>query len=452
MQRSLDSTLRALRQDLDTRLDPAAIERACHLAGHRWRDRHLGPVPLIRWLLVQVLHGNTALQHISLMADRSFTASALAHARTRLPLAVLQTLLKGMIEALTPTTTAPGGTWLGHRTLLIDGSTFSMPDTPELQKHFGQPGTQAVGCGFPVARLLTTFDAHTGLLLDVRAMPLRTHELSQVQATLDAFGPGDVLVGDRGYCSYAHLALLRARGAHAVLRVHQRQLVDFTPRRPHAQGKSKGQGSAGRPRSRWVGALGPEDQVVVWRRPEARPEWMSAEAFASLPAELMLRELRYTISRPGSRTRTVTLVTTLIDGSTYSGEALAELYRGRWRVEQDLRDLKQTLGMDQLKCRTVSGVLKELAAYAIVYNLVRLVMAEAASRQGVAPSRISFVDAMRWLMQARPGDDLPPLVVVPVRPDRVEPRVRKRRPKQFPLMTKPRDELRKGLIDKRLTA
>ena len=448
MHRPLDSTLRSLRQDLDARLDPAAIERACHQAGHRWRDRQLGPVPLIRWLLVQVLHHNTALQHVSLMADRAFTASALAHARTRLPLAVLQALLKGMIEALTPTTTAPAGTWLGHRTLLTDGSTFSMPDTPELQQHFGQPGAQAKGCGFPVAKLLTTFDAPTGLLLDVRAMALRTHELSQVQATLAAFKPGDVLVGDRGYCSYAHLALLRARGVHAVLRVHQRQLVDFTPQRPHAEGR----GAAGRPRSRWVGSLGPEDQVVVWRRPERRPEWMSVEAFAALPEELMLRELRYTISRPGSRTRTVTLVTTLIDASTYSSEALAELYRGRWRVEQDLRDLKQTLGMDQLKCHTVAGVLKELAAYAIVYNLVRLVMAEAASRQGVAPSRISFTDAMRWLMQARPGDDLPPLVVVPPRPDRVEPRVRKRRPKQFPLMAKPRKELREALITQQLKA
>ena len=448
MHRPLDNTLRAPRRDLDTRLAPAAIERACQQAGHRWRDRQLGPVPLIRWLLVQVLYGNTALQHISLMAGRSFTASALAHARARLPLAVLRALLQGMTEALTPATTAPRGTWLGHRTLLIDGSTFSMLDTPELQQHFGQPGAQAQGCGFPVAKLLTTFDAHTGLLIDARAMPLRTHELSQVQATLTAFGPGDVLVGDRGYCSYAHLALLRAHGAHAVLRVHQRQLVDFTPHRPHAEG----QGSAGRPRSRWVGSLGLLDQVVVWPRPEARPEWMSAEAFAALPAELMLRELRYTIARPGSRTRTVTLVTTLIDASTYLAEALAELYRGRWRVEQNLRELKQALAMDQLKCHTVAGVLKEVAAYAIVYNLVRLVMAEAASRQGVAPGRISFIDAMRWLMLARPGDDLPPLVVVPMRPDRVEPRVRKRRPKSFPLMTKPRNELREGLITQQLNA
>lgn len=123
-----------------------------------------------------------------------------------------------------------------------------------------------------------------------------------------------------------------------------------------------------------------------------------------------------------------------------------------WHIEQNLRDLKQALKMDQLKCHSVAGVLKELAAYAIVYNLVRLVMGEAATRQGVTPQRISFTDAMRWLRQARPGDDLPPLVVVPMRPGLVEPRVRKRRPKQDPLRTRPRDELRKSLIDKQLIA
>lgn len=121
-------------------------------------------------------------------------------------------------------------------------------------------------------------------------------------------------------------------------------------------------------------------------------------------------------------------------------------YHERWEQEQNPRDLKQTLKMDHLKCHTVARVLKELATYAIVYNLVRLVMGEAAKRQKVAPNQISIADAMRWLMQARSGDDLPELVVVPTRPDRVEPRVRKRRPRQFPLMTKPRSELRKSLI------
>ena len=179
---------------------------------------------------------------------------------------------------------------------------------------------------------------------------------------------------------------------------------------------------------------------------------MTAEEFAALPESIRLREVRYTVGRPGYRTRQVTLVTTLVDAGRYSAESLADLYGARWRVEQNLRDLKQTMGMDVLKCRTVDGVLKELAAYAIVYNLVRLVMGEAGRRQGVLAERISFVDAMRWLVSARPDDPLPVLIVNPVRPDRFEPRVRKRRPNQYPLMTKPRAELRENLMAQAVTA
>ena len=151
----------------------------------------------------------------------------------------------------------------------------------------------------------------------------------------------------------------------------------------------------------------------------------------------------------GFRTRTVTLVTTLLDGEAYPLAAMAELYGARWRVELNLRHLKTTMKMDVLKCKTVEGVLKELTAYAIVYNLVRVVMVEVARRQGVDVERISFVDALRWLAQARPGEELPELVVNPERPGRYEPRVRKRRPKQYPLMTKPRSELRNALLNQR---
>ena len=177
---------------------------------------------------------------------------------------------------------------------------------------------------------------------------------------------------------------------------------------------------------------------------------MTAEDYAALPETLTVRELRYAVGRPGFRTRTVTLVTTLSDAVLYPPEALAGLYGVRWRVELNLRHLKTTMKMDVLKCKTVEGVLKELTVYAIVYNLVRVVMLEAARRQGVDVERISFVDAMRWLVEAKPGDELPELVVNPERPGRYEPRVRKRRPKQYPLMTKPRSVLRKGLLTKGL--
>jgi hypothetical protein len=233
--------------------------------------------------------------------------------------------------------------------------------------------------------------------------------------------------------------------------VHQRQIVDFTPGRPHVRPGEKTT-QKGLPRSRWLWGLGVVDQVVEWFKPVDAPEWMTAEEYAALPDTLVVRELRYDVGRPGFRTKSVTLVTTLLDAELYPLEALAELYGMRWRVELNLRHLKQTMKMDVLKCTTVEGVLKELAVYAIVYNLVCIVMMEAAKRQNVAVERISFIDALRWLMQAKPGDELPKLVVNPDRPDRVEPRVKKRRPKQFPLMTKPRAELRNDLMGQGVNA
>jgi hypothetical protein len=258
-------------------------------------------------------------------------------------------------------------------------------------------------------------------------------------------GRGDILVGDRGYCSFLHLAMLAARGVHAVIRMHHRQIVDFATNRPHV-GRDAGQGAKGLPRSRWMRRLGERDQVVEWPKPSRCPAWLPEEQFAALPASLEVRELRYDVGRPGYRTRTVTLATTLLDAEAYPPESLAELYGMRWRVELYLRHLKTTMGMDVLKCETVQGILKELTVYAMAYNLVRVVMLEAARRQGREVERVSFVDALRWL--AEPGGDgrLPRSVVNPDRPGRVEPRVVKRRPKKYMWMTRTRAEWRKRLM------
>lgn len=444
MHHRIDTILKRLRQDVARHLQPESIFSACRAAGHTWRQCTLDPVAIVHWFLTQVLHGNTSLEHIANLAGRLFTGAAYCTARSGLPLAVFQSVLHDTIKALIPDTEVDGR-WRGHRTFLIDGSSFSMPDTPELQERFGQPGAQAPGCGFPVAKILALFHAGTGVLLKVMVAPLRSHEMASVEGTHPALGPGDVLVGDRGFCSFAHFAMLTASGIYAVFRAHQRQIIDFTPGRRHAPPGSK-EGTKGRPRSRWLRSLGVLDQVVDWMKPAVRPEWMTAEDYARLPETLIVRELRYRTGRPGFRTRVVTLVTTLLDPEVYPLAALAELYGARWRVELDLRHLKTTMKMDVLKCKTVAGVLKELAVYAIVYNLVRVVMLEAARRQDVDVERISFVDALRWLARAQPGDEISDLVVNPERPGRYEPRVRKRRPKQYPLMRKPRSELRKGLL------
>jgi Transposase DDE domain len=238
---------------------------------------------------------------------------------------------------------------------------------------------------------------------------------------------------------------------HAVLRVGARQIVDFTTGRPFVRPSVRRTSAVkGVPRSRWLTALGIQDQLVAWLKPKTCPSWLTREALATLPETLVLREVRYDIGRPGFRTRQITLVTTLLDAAVYCVADLAELYRQRWQVETALAQLKTTMRMDVLHCKTVLGVLKELTVFAIVYNLVRMVMCQSAMLQHIGVERISFVDALRWLGAPSTGMPLGALVVNPTRPHRVEPRVKKRRPKSFPFMIKPRQVLRQQLVQQEL--
>jgi IS4 transposase len=233
---------------------------------------------------------------------------------------------------------------------------------------------------------------------------------------------------------------------HGLLRIHQRTIVDFRPSRPHVHpSRGKANRKSGRPRSRWLKQLGATDQIVEWLKSTNKPRWMSIEQFAALPASIVVRELRYAVHEKGFRPKEVTLVTTLLDSEHYSLSRLADLFRQRWEIETNFGHLKTTMKMDVLKSKTVEGVLRELQVFALIYNLVRQVMIEAACRQSVDVRRISFIDALRWLQTAKPGDPLPKLVVNPYRPHRIEPRVRKRRPKEYLLMNKPRCQLKKTL-------
>jgi hypothetical protein len=403
-------------------------------------------VTTIELFLVQILHGNTACTHLRHLTKLQVTASAYCQARLKLPLAVFQQLLLSVSDALQHEP-LDEGRWYGHRTFWVDGSSCSMPDTPALQAHFGQSSTQLPGCGFPIAHLLALFHAGMGMVLHLLAAPLRTHDLSEVVRLHPDLRPGDVLVADRGFCSYAHLALLVQAGVHAVFRIHQKHIVDFTPGRTHVELRKRGKRHKGQPRSRWVQQLGEHDQRVQWCKPLSRPRWMPAEQCAPLPACLEVRELRYQVPRKGFRVQTMTLVTTLLDAACYPVAALAQLYWTRWGIETHLAHLKTTMGLNVLKCKTVDGVLKELIIFALIYNLVRLVMAQAAQRQQVVIERISFIDAVRWMAAACDDEALPLLVVNPYRPSRYEPRVRKRRPKQYPLMQKTRQTLRKSLVN-----
>jgi len=424
-------------------LPPHLILNVCRRLGHKWRQRELDPAVTIGLFIQQVINGNTPCSEVRHIAGKSFTASAWCQARQRLPLACYQALVRDVYNMASRDDRMGDHLWLGHRTFLMDGTSFSMPDTPELQKEFHQPSEQKPGCGFPTAHLLVMFNAKNGLLVDAIAACWHRGEMADVPGLIGHLSPGDVLIADTGFSSYVVLALLLQAGIHVLLPAHQMRIVDFTPGRPFAREGTKD--AAGKPRSRWIKSLGKEDQLVEYFKPRDRPAWMSQEAFDALPGSIIVRELRRTVYHPQGGAMELTMVTTLTDARKYSAEAITELRRGRWGVETNIGHLKTTMKMDVLRCKTVEGVRKELCIFALVYNLVRLVMMEAARRQKTPLDRISFADALKWLRHARPGDQLPPLLINPSRPDRLEPRVKKRRPKSYTLMTKHRAQLKKEL-------
>ena len=451
MLHSIARIVEQFKQGWSQELGEEAIEKAVRESGRKWRDRKLNPITTVQLFFLQILHGNVACNFLPHLARREFTGSAYCEARSKLPLKALETLLTRatakMAESVRDT-----GRWLGHRLFIADGSSFSMSDTEELREHFGTPTGQREGCGFPTASWLALVHFGSGLFQKVIAAPLRHHDLSGVTQIHPELKPGDVLMADRAFCSFPHLGLLISAGIHGIFRAHQKLIINFTPRRPHLLLHRVRERDKGKPRSRWIAALGPRDQIVEWFRPIKRPVWMSAETFAALPAILRVRELRYKIARPGYRVREVTLVTTLLDAQKYTAEDLAAAYDLRWTVETNFAHLKTTMKMDVLRCKTVPGILKELTMFLLVYNLVRMVMLQAACRQEVPVERISFVDALRWLATAQPGDKLPNLVINPARRGRVEPRVRKRRPKQFSVMRRARHLLRNALLQHEVAA
>lgn len=442
---TISEIVRQFKADVAKALSRETVEKICGYLGYVCRHRVLDPTVTLHVFLLQILHGNTACTALSRLAGLPFTAAAYCEARKRLPLALFQDLLERVCDALFPERER-AQRWHGHRTWSLDGSSFSMPDTPALQAHFGQPSNQAKGCGFPVAHILALFHAGTGLLLRVVASPLRTHDLRHAATMHPELQEGDILLADRGFASYVHLALLFLRNMHAVFRCHQKQIVSFRVGRKHT---GRHHPKRGMPRSRFLKRLGRWDQLVEYSKPKEQPAWLDDATFARLPATLVVRELRYHTPQRGHRTKVITLVTTLLDPMVYPKAELAQLYLSRWQIETNFKHLKTTMRMEVLHCKSVMGVLKELYMFALAYNLIRLVMLEASRRQNVALDRISFIDALRWLRDARPDTPLTPLVVNPARPNRLEPRVIKRRMKEYKLMKKPRSVLRKALPRKK---
>lgn len=458
---SISAALQRIKEDPRGAINPSVVENVCVELGLQWRETTFTPPVTIALLAQQVLAGNVSNPQLLRLGGLEVTAAAYCTAKGRLPVEAVEQISRRVCDAAQRAADGREDEyrWKGHRTWHVDGSSFSMPDTPELQQHFGQSGKQKPGCGFPVSHLLCLFGAETGLIREVVAWPLRTHDLKDMPQLHQRLEAGDIVIADTAFSSYFHLAALQKRGVFGVFPVHQARIVNFRPGRPHALAGCKRK--LGQPTSRWIRTLGKpalsavegpalsavegDDQLVEYFKPADCPAWMSRQQYEQMPESIIVREIKRTVYRNGFRPMTIVLLTTLLDPQIYPADEIVALLKQRWNVETELRHLKTTMNLDVLPCHSVDGVMKELWMFVLIYNLVRVIMMEASARQKLPLDRISFADALYWMRHARPGRDMPDLIVNLYRPNRIEPRAIKRRPKQYDLLNRPRAELRNTL-------
>jgi hypothetical protein len=424
-------------------LDRDLIQQALDAENVSFRDRLFSPFVTLWVFLSQVLDPDhscraavarfLAWRHGQQLPVCSADTSAYCKARQRLP--------EGLLARLTRSTgrqvhdQAPlGWRWNGRHVKAVDGSTVSMPDTPSNQREFPQPRTQQPGLGFPLARIVVLFSVTVGTALDAvlgRYQGKQTGETALFRTLHDQVEADDLLLADRYYSSYWEFAFLQQRGADLLSRLHQQRHADFRRGR----------------------RLGKDDHVVCWSKP-SRPDWLEVATYDSLPATLTMREVRVRVRHPGFRTRVLVVVTTLTDTAEMPREDVALLYRLRWYAELDLRALKQTLQMDILRCQSPEMVRKEVWAHLLAYNLIRGQMAQAAQETGLYPVQLSFKGAVQtvnafagWLWTAAAEQlaevcrRLRAVIAscrIEERPNRSEPRARKRRPKHYPFLKEPR--------------
>lgn len=435
--------VRRVKEDPSLIVDEGVVLRACAEAKHVWRERTLGPTTTLRAFVAQVACGNTAITELTRIMGNGFSPSAYCQARQRLPVSVVKAVLEEFNARARATCLNRSGLWHGHRVGIMDGTGVVMPDTPELRSFFGVASGYAEGCGLPLAHVLTLFDAHTGLLLDMAVDPGSTHDLRRAHDLHPALREGDVVIGDRAFCAYTHLYALSEKKMHGVFRVSKSRNIPFPagngPRRQHAYNRHS------RSEPVLIQANSPDDQLIEVVKPHNRGKHLDQEWFATVPATMLVRAIRFKVQQPGFRAGEIVLLTTLLDAREYPASEIADLYLMRWRIEQNIRHLKRTLGMERLKCQSKAGIERELLAFALIYNAVCVVRVMASRAQKTDPIRISFIDTLRWLRLSSGHaptrlDTPPPLAVIPTRPTRVHPRQRKRSDSPYPVMTHPRRE------------
>lgn len=397
------------------------------------------------WAFVgQVLHDgkqrscNAALTHTARhmldhgMQPPSPDSGQFCRARHKLNAEVLRQLAHE-IAANTSESTPGHWRWHGKDVKLVDGFTFTMPDTPDNQAEFPQAKTQAPGVGFPIARACGVLSLAHACIHDVAVGPYagkETGETALLRRVLGCFQPGDVMLADRYFCSFFMLAILKSLGVDGCIRLHQLRKVN--PRK--------------------VRCLGPNDYIDTWHKPK-KPEWMSPALYHSLPERTEIRIVNFDAITE-QQTEPLQVVTTFLDPTAYSSKDIGALYGYRWHAELDLRAIKQSLNLDQVRCKSPDMVRRELWTTLAAYNLVRVLCAQAAFVHHKLARQMSFTTACnvlvsQWLMppEASVRKILGKYSLLQIagnevgnRPGRMEPRVVKRRPKSYKLMTKPRHE------------
>ena len=436
-------------------LSAERVERALAEEGANWREEVWTPLLTLWAFLGQVIGKDSegsclkaVMRVLSWLVSRGEPpctpkTDPYCKARRRLPESLFTRLLRETGQTLSRAVPAEW-LWKGRRVKIADGTTVSMPDTPENQQAYPQAKTQKPGLGFPIARMVVVFCLACGTAIDAALgtyQGKQTGENALLRSLKDSIAPGEVLLADRCFSGYFDIAFWKQRAVDLVLRLHHLRTCDLRRGR----------------------RLGPNDHVVVWIKPKQRPAWMDEETYARMPEELEVREVRLRVDVPGFRTKNIVVVTTLLDAKRFPARDLADLYRLRWHAELDLRSLKSIVGMDVLRCKSPEMVRKEVWAQLLAYNLIRTVMAQAADANACTPRDLSFTGALQAMKsfaerlqdlnaQAALVSELHTQLLLAVgahqvgdRPNRVEPRAIKRRPKPHDLLQQPRHLARKQL-------
>ena len=436
-------------------LSKSCLSEALKTIESRWNDRIFTPLVTLWVFLGQILSADQSCRAAvaRLIADRvsrglkpcSSETGAYCQARKRLPeqfFSAVACLVGRKLDAQSDS----GWLWKGRRVYMFDGSTVCMPETPENRKEYPPTYNQKPGTSYGIARIGALISLSCGAILNLgicRYAGKGQGEVSLVRQLWDFLRRGDVLLGDRLMANWAGIVMLQQRGVDFVGRLNKsKRVADFR----------KGI------------RLGKNDHIVTWKKPNAirSVDWPT---YHSLPDSLTVREVRVLVKQPGFRTRSVVVVTTILDPKQASVEELATLYRARWNNELDLRSIKITLQMDMLRCKTPELVRKEIWTHVLAYNLIRTVMAQAAASVGITPRSISFKATLQVLEAFQPliayqthrgtnhraelyEEILRAIAVhrVADRPDRFEPRQRKRRSKHYERLMKPRQEIKRQML------